>query len=107
MKKTPNRNDLNTLKSLVRTEIAKILKEEKGDAPQTPNEEPTDEKPKKDRGEVLQKVTIAFVKALKNNLQDVSPEELADSINAAMNHFQYGKDTKMGILRMLKNKLEG
>lgn len=99
------------LRSLIRNEIAKIIKEQEDE--QIPSKErgadqeaPEKEEPKKDRGEALEKITYAYTKTLKNNLQQLSTEELADAMDSVLNHFGFGKDSKIEVLKTLKNKIQ-
>lgn len=101
----------NQFRALVRNEIAKIMKEQ--DDEQIPSKEtgadqeaPKKEEPKKDRGESLEKITFAYTKTLKNSLQQLTTEELADAFDSVLSHFGYGKDSKMEVLRALKNKIQ-
>lgn len=104
MKKT--RLQENAFRSLVRNEIVKILQEEEGDAQETPKEEPKAKKPEQDRGEILDKVTYSYVKAVKNNLQQLSVDEMADAFDSVMSSFGLGKDTKMEVLKSIRNKVQ-
>lgn len=99
------------LRSLIRNEITKIIKEQ--DDEQIPSKEkgadqktPEKEEPKKDRSDVLEKITYNYIKSLKNNLQDVSSEELASAMNSIMGHFGLGKDSKIQIIQSLKSKIQ-
>tara|TARA_R110000868_G_scaffold354932_3_gene616182 strand:- start:5663 stop:5998 length:336 start_codon:yes stop_codon:yes gene_type:complete len=101
----------NQFRALVRNEIAKIIKEQEDE--QIPSKEtgvdqkaPQKEKPKEDRGDVLEKVTYTFTKLLKNNLQTLSPEEMAESFDSVMSNFGLSKDGKMDVLRAIKSKIE-
>ncbi len=101
----------NQFRALVRNEIAKIMKEQEDE--QIPSKEkgadqkaPEEEKPKKDRGEALEKITYSYTRALKNNLQQLSSEELAEVMDSILDHFGFGKDGKMDVLRTLKNKIQ-
>ena len=99
------------LRSLIRNEIAKIIKEQEDE--QIPSKEtgadqeaPKEEEPEKDRGEALEKITYAYTKSLKNNLQQLTSDELAEAFDSVLSHFGYGKDSKMDVLRTLKNKIQ-
>jgi len=99
----------NLFRSLIQKEISRIIRENE----QIPDEEapvdqeaPQEEEPEIDRSQVLEKITYNFTKALKNNLQQLSSDELADSVDSIMNHFGLGKDSKMQILRTIKNKIQ-
>lgn len=99
-----NKIQENTFRSLVRNEIAKVLREEEGDE-QAPEKEKED-KPKQDRGDILDKLTYAYTKSTKNNLQSLSSDEMADAIDAIMSNLGLGKDSKMEVLRAVKNKIQ-
>jgi len=103
MKKS-NKIQENAFRSLVRNEIAKVLREEEGDE-QVPEKE-KEEKPKQDRGDILDKLTYTYTKSAKNNLQNLSSDEMADAIDAIMSNFGLGKDSKMDVLRTVKNKIQ-
>jgi len=84
----------NQFRALVRNEIAKIIREDE----QTSDKEdsidqqaPEKEEPKVDRGQTLEKITASFVRTLKNNLQDISSDELSDAFNSVMGHMGYGQ----------------
>lgn len=98
------------LRSLIRKEISKILKEEDEQVPEkergADKEAPKKQEPKDDRNEVLEKITLAFSKSLKNNLQQLSTEELASSVDSLLNHFGLGKDSKIEVLKSLRNKIQ-
>lgn len=99
----------NQFRAMVRKEIAKIIREDEqntdqeSNATQAPSKE---EEPEIDRDQVLEKIAASFVKTLRNHLQDVSSDELATAFDDVMNHLQYGKQTKMMVLRTIKGKLE-
>lgn len=96
----------NEFRSLVRNEIAKILKEEEGNAQEAPKEEPKAKDQKQDRGESVNKLTSMYVRAAKNSLQDITSEEMAQSFDAIMTHFGLGRDGKMEVLRTIKSAIE-
>ena len=98
----------NQFRALVRNEIAKIIREDE----QTSDKEdsidqqaPEKEEPKVDRGQTLEKITASFVRTLRNNLQDISADELSDAFNSVMGHMGYGKDAKMNVLMTIKSKI--
>ena len=99
------------LRSLIRNEITKLIKEQEDE--QSPDEEkgvdkkaPKEEEPKNNRGDILEKITYSYIKALKNNLQEVSAEELSNAMNSIMGHFGLGKDSKMRVIQSLKSKIQ-
>lgn len=101
----------NQFRALIRNEIAKIIKEQ--DDEQIPSKEkgadqkaPEKEEPKQDRSEALEKITYGYTKTLKNNLQQLTADELADAMDSILSHFGLGKDSKMEVLRTLKNKIQ-
>ena len=99
----------NTLRSLVRKEITKIIKENEqipGEETAVDQEAPQEEEPEEDRGQVLEKITYNYTKALKNNLQQLSMDELAESLDSVLSHFGLGKDSKMEVLRSIRNKIQ-
>lgn len=98
----------NQFRALVRNEIAKIIREDEQTSDEedsTDQQAPKKEEPKVDRGQTLEKITASFVRTLRNNLQDVSADELADAFNSVMGHMGYGKDAKMNVLMTVKSKL--
>ena len=98
----------NLFRTMVRKEIAKIIKEDEQDSDQEGGVvEPTakEEKPEIDRDEVLNKITASFTKTITNHLQDVSLEELSTAFDGVMSRLQYSKDMKMSVLRTIKGKL--
>jgi len=101
----------NQFRALVRNEIVKILREQEDE--QIPSEKgspdqeaPKEEEPENDRSNTLEKITYAYTKSLKNNLQQLSTEELADAMDSILGHFGFGKDGKIQVLRALKNKIQ-
>ena len=108
MKQNKKKIQENTFRALVRAEIAKVLREEEEMATdQDVETEPEkEEEPEQDNSEVLEKLTYSYTKALKNNIQDLGANDLADAMDSIMSHFGYGKDTKMDVLRTLKNKIQ-
>ena len=104
MKKT--RLQENEFRSLVRTEISKIIKEEEGNTQEVPQEEPKAKGKEQDRGESVEKITSVYVRGLKNSLQQLTTEEMADAFNLVMDHFGLGRDGKMEVLRTIKNSIQ-
>lgn len=86
------------LRDLIRKEIQNILSE---NVEKNQTEEPAD-----NRADVLTKINSAYTRALRNNLQDVSSEELADAFMDIMNSLGYERGQKIGVLRSVKNKLQ-
>ncbi len=98
-----------TLRSLVRKEITRIIKENEqipGEEASANQEAPKEKEPEEDRSEVLEKITRSYSKALKNNLQQLSIDELADSLDSVMSYFDLGKDSKIQVLRSIRGKIE-
>jgi hypothetical protein len=106
MKQNKTKIQENQFRALVRNEIAKIIREEEEMGNGDNQEAPKEEKPKEDRSDTLEKVTYAFTKSLKNNLQTLSADEMSDVFDSIMGHFGLGKDSKMEVLRSIKNKIQ-
>lgn len=98
------------LRSLIRNEIQKIIREQNEQDPEAEKaaaqQAAQEEEPENDRGDVLEKITFNYVKALKNNLQQVSADEMADAISSIMGHFGLGKDGRIQVLQALKGKIQ-
>lgn len=98
----------NQFRAIVRREIAKIIREDEQNSDQESGASKStskEEKPEIDRDQVLEKIAASFVKTLRNHLPDVSSDELATAFDNVMNHLQYGKQSKMMVLRTIKGKL--
>ncbi len=96
----------NQFRALVRMEIAKIVREQE----ESPEEAPKKEEPKQDpeigRKETLTKISNAYVKSLRNNLQEINVEEISDAFMSVMDSMGYSREAKVNVLRTIKNKLQ-
>ena len=86
------------LRDLIRKEIQNILSEnvEKDQA----------EEPEVNREDAMAKINSAYTRALRNNMQDVNADELADAFMDIMNKLGYERGMMIGVLRSIKGKLQ-
>lgn len=94
--KTKEKLKESQLRLLVRGEIRRLL-EQGGEEEQEVEQS---------REELLDKVTHAYARMLKNSMQSVTTEELADSFTSVANAFGFGKDMKMELIRNMRSKIE-
>ncbi len=86
------------LRDLIRKEIQNILSEnvEKDQA----------EEPEVNRVDAMAKINSAYTRAIRNNMQDVNSDELADAFMDIMNKLGYERGMMIGVLRNIKGKLQ-
>ncbi len=104
----------NALRSLIKNEIKRLLEQDEEQASsQQSGTEPTAEKPVEDpkqddqgREQALTKISSAYVKSLKNNLQNITTDELSNAFESVMNQLGYSKEAKINVLRAIKNSLQ-
>lgn len=100
----------NQLRDLVRREISKVVNERENEVPSKKKsidqEAPEKEEPKENRGRIIEKITNTYIRMLKTNLDNITPDEMANAIDYLMTQMNYGRDSKVGVIRGLKNKIQ-
>ncbi len=91
-----------TLRNYLRKEIQNILKEVEED----PNAEQgeTEETEEVDESEVVVEKTTEFVRKLKGMDLDIDAEEMIEILSNIIDSWGFGSDTKLDILKGVKNK---
>lgn len=88
----------NKLRALIRKEIQNIISEE--------TDKGKSEDESTNRVDALNKINAAYTRTLRNNLQDITADELADAFMDIMSSLGYERGMKIGVLRNIKNKLQ-
>lgn len=98
------------LRSLVRNEISKIIKERQDEVPdkeKAVDRETTKEKePEEDRSTLLKKVTGSYLRSLKANLGDLTANEVVDAVDSLMTNLNFGKENKVNVIRGLRGRVQ-
>lgn len=104
----------NLLRSYIRKEIQRIREAEQEEAPEAeteetpeePVEEPAEE-PAEEQGldPKLQAITANFTKRLKDSGVAVGTEELIDMLSDVIEMFTQSGDTKLAVLKGIRNKI--
>ena len=92
----------NLLRSYIRKEIQRIREAEQEEAPEAETEEPAEEQgldPK------LQAITANYAKRLKDSGVAVGTEELIDMLSDVIEMFTQSGDTKLSVLKGIRNKI--
>ena len=100
----------NLLRSYIRKEIQRIREAEQEEAPEAETEE-TPEEPAEEPAEEqgldpkLQAITANFTKRLKDSGVAVGTEELIDMLSDVIEMFTQSGDTKLAVLKGIRNKI--
>lgn len=100
----------NLLRSYIRKEIQRIREAEQEEAPEAETEE-TPEEPAEEPAEEqgldpkLQAITANYAKRLKDSGVAVGTEELIDMLSDVIEMFTQSGDTKLSVLKGIRNKI--
>ncbi len=100
----------NLLRSYIRKEIQRIREAEQEEAPEAETEE-TPEEPAEEPAEEqgldpkLQAITANYAKRLKDSGIAVGTEELIDMLSDVIEMFTQSGDTKLAVLKGIRNKI--
>jgi len=100
----------NLLRSYIRKEIQRIREAEQEEAPEAETEETPEEpveEPAEEQGldPKLQAITANFTKRLKDSGVAVGTEELIDMLSDIIEIFTQSGDTKLAVLKGIRNKI--
>lgn len=101
----------NLLRSYIRKEIQRIREAEQEEAPEAETEETSEEKPAEEPAEEqgldpkLQAITANYAKRLKDSGVAVGTEELIDMLSDVIEMFTQSGDTKLSVLKGIRNKI--
>lgn len=100
----------NLLRSYIRKEIQRIREAEQEEAPEAETEETPEEpveEPAEEQGldPKLQAITANFTKHLKDSGVAVGTEELIDMLSDVIEMFTQSGDTKLAVLKGIRNKI--
>jgi uncharacterized protein with von Willebrand factor type A (vWA) domain len=100
----------NLLRSYIRKEIQRIREAEQEEAPEAETEETPEEpveEPAEEQGldPKLQAITANFTKRLKDSGVAVGTEELIDMLSDVIEMFTQSGDTKLAVLKGIRNKI--
>lgn len=100
----------NLLRSYIRKEIQRIREAEQEEAPEAETEETPEEpveEPAEEQGldPKLQSITANFTKRLKDSGVAVGTEELIDMLSDVIEMFTQSGDTKLTVLKGIRNKI--
>jgi uncharacterized protein with von Willebrand factor type A (vWA) domain len=100
----------NLLRSYIRKEIQRIREAEQEEAPEAETEETPEEpveEPAEEQGldPKLQAITANYTKRLKDSGVAVGSEELIDMLSDVIEMFTQSGDTKLSVLKGIRNKI--